>query len=304
MLSANGYQVSIWSASHRPAASELAHFCQGAAGLISLWTDAIDAHLFQQCPSLKVVCNYAAGYNNMHIEDARQHQVVLCNTPGVLTEATADFSFLLLQALARQLVPSVEFIKNNRWHGFDPLGHMGTDLRGKILGIVGMGNMGFEMARLCHAAFHMPVLYNARSAKPEAEKQLGARQCSFEQLLAEADVVSVHVDLNDSTRHMFDYDAFSKMKKTALFINTARGPVHKEEDLICALEQKEIAGAALDVCDPEPMHINNPLLSMKQVIVTPHIASSTEATRSKMAEMAAQSIIDVLSGKQPENRLT
>ncbi len=304
LLEEQGHTVKLWDQEDRPTPEELADFCQPAAGLISLWTDQIDKKLFSACPNLKVVCNYAAGHNNMNIEDARHAGVTLCYTPGVLTESTSEFTLALMLALSRKVVSSHKFILAGRWEGFDPLGHLGLDLRNKTLGIIGMGRIGAEVARMARVAFNMNILYAARSRKIDQERSLQAKKVELEYLLANSDVISVHVDLNESTDHLIGWDELRHCKPGTLLINTSRGQVINETDLIEALNKKKLAGAALDVTDPEPIDPTNPLLKMENVIVTPHIGSSTEATRKKMAEMAAIDIIRVLKGEKPENNLT
>jgi len=303
ILQQNDCEVKIWDHPEYPTQEELIAFCKEADGLISLWIDTIDQKLFEGCPSLKVVCNYAAGFNNMNPEHATKYGVVLCNTPGVLTESTADLAFTLMMTLSRNVLSSHKFILDGRWNRFDPLGHMGVDLRGKILSIVGMGKIGSEMARMAYHALGMRICYTARSQKRDAETALKARKVSFEELLQTSDVVSVHVDLNDTTHHLMNKHAFQLMKPEALFINTSRGSVHHESALIEALQTGEIAGAALDVCDPEPIQLDNPLLKMPNVVITPHIGSATERTRRKMAEMAAHYVLQALDGQMPENCL-
>jgi glyoxylate reductase len=266
-------------------------------GLLSLLTDRIDAALLDAAPRLKVVSNFAVGFNNIDVPAATARGVAVGNTPGVLTDATADMAFCLLIAAARRVVEGHAYTLSGRWKTWEPLGHLGQDLAGRTVGIVGMGRIGFAMARRCHGGWGMKVLYHDVYKNEVAEKELGARQVDFDTLLRESDFVSVHTDLNEQTRGLFGAEAFRKMKRTAVFINTARGPLHDQKALAEALRVGTIFAAGLDVTDPEPPDPNDPLLKLPNVVVAPHIASATFQTRNAMAEIAADNLIAGVSGR-------
>jgi len=266
-------------------------------GLVSLLTDRIDAALMDAAPRLKVVSNYAVGFNNIDVAAATERGIAVGNTPGVLTDATADMAFCLLIAAARRLIESAEYAQAGQWKTWEPLGHLGQDLAGRTLGIVGMGRIGYALARRCHFGWDMQVLYHDTYRNEKAETELDARQVDFDTLLAQSDFVSVHTDLNETTRGLFNAETFRKMKPTAVFVNTARGPIVVEKDLIAALKSDVIFAAGLDVTDPEPPDPRSELLHMPNLIVAPHIASATVGTRNAMAEICANNLLAGLSGQ-------
>lgn len=267
-------------------------------GLVSLLTDRIDAALLDAAPRLKVVSNYAVGFNNVDIAAATARGVAVGNTPGVLTDATADMAFCLLIAAARRVVEGHGYAQSGQWKTWEPLGHLGQDLVGRTLGIVGMGRIGHALAKRCHAGWDMRVLYHDLHRNERAEAELGARSVDLDTLLRESDFVSVHTDLNETTRGLFDRTQFAKMKPTAIFINTARGPIVNEPDLIDALERGVLFAAGLDVTDPEPPVLPNKLLTLPNLIVAPHIASATIGTRNAMAEICAANLLAGLRGEK------
>jgi glyoxylate reductase len=266
-------------------------------GLLSLLTDRIDGPFLDACPRLKVVSNYAVGFNNIDVPAATAHGVCVGNTPGVLTDATADMAFALLITAARRIVESNRYALDGHWKTWEPLGHIGQDLAGRTLGIVGMGRIGFSMARRCRGGWGMEVLYHDQRASAQAERELDAKRVDLDTLLARSDFVSVHADLNDTTRGMFNAAAFARMKPTAVFINTARGPLVVEADLAAALKSGTIFAAGLDVTDPEPPLLDNPLLRLPNCVVAPHIASATVSSRNGMAEIAADNLLAGLRGE-------
>ncbi len=266
-------------------------------GLVSLLTDRIDAALMDAAPRLKVVSNYAVGFNNIDVAAATARGIAIGNTPGVLTDATADMAFCLLIAAARRLVDSVDYMRAGQWKTWEPLGHLGQDLAGRTLGILGMGRIGYALARRCRFGWDMPVLYHDTHRNEKAEQDLGARQVDLDTLLRQADFVSVHTDLNDTTRGLFNMERFKKMKPTAVFVNTARGPIVVEKDLIVALKNGVIFAAGLDVTDPEPPEPNSELLRMPNLIVAPHIASGTVGTRDAMANICADNLLAGVNGQ-------
>src|SRR5262245_26277018 len=220
-------------------------------GLVSLLTDRVDAALLDAAPRLKVVSNYAVGFNNVDVQAATQRGVCVGNTPGVLTDATADMAFCLLIAAARRVVEGHRYSQSGKWKTWEPLGHLGQDLAGRTLGVVGMGRIGYALAKRCKGGWDMRVLYHDVDRSEKAEQDLGARQVDLDTLLREADFVSVHTDLNDKTRGLFNETTFRKMKPTAVFVNTARGPIVDQKALYRALKEGWIFAAGLDVTDPE-----------------------------------------------------
>jgi glyoxylate reductase len=287
----------VWQEQLPPSRAVLLEKVRGVEGVLSLLTEKMDAEVMDAAgPSLKVISNFAVGYNNIDVAEATKRGIRVGNTPGVLTDATADIAFALLIAAARRLVESVDYARDRKWVTWEPLGHIGADLQGKTLGIVGMGRIGYAMAKRCHGGWDMNVLYSGRSRNEQAEKDLGARHVDFDTLLAESDFVSVHTVLNDATRHLFNSAAFRKMKNSAIFINTARGPIHHEADLVDALRSGEIFAAGVDVTDPEPPDFESPLLRLPNCVVAPHIGSATFSSRNGMAEISADNLLAGLAG--------
>ena len=288
----------IWPDPLPPPRDVLLKKVAGCEGLLTLLTDKVDAELMDAAgPQLKVVSNFAVGYNNIDVPEATRRSVRIGNTPDVLTQATADMAFTLLIAAARRLLEDQHYVRDSQWKTWEPLGHIGQDLWERTIGIVGMGRIGYAMAQRCHHGWKMRVLYFDKFAHADAEKQLGAQRVELDQLLADSDFVSVHTDLNDSTRGMFNLAAFEKMKRTAVFVNTARGPLHFHKDLHAALKRGDIFAAGLDVTDPEPIPMDDPLLQLPNCIIAPHIASATTSSRNGMAEIAADNLLLGLQGK-------
>ena len=288
----------IWSDPLPPPHALLRQKVAACEGLVALLTDKIDAALMDAAPRLKVVSNYAVGFNNIDIPAATERGICVGNTPGVLTDATADMAFCLLIAASRRVVEGHQYTLAGKWKTWEPLGHLGQDLAGKTLGIVGMGRIGYAMAKRCYAGWDMKILYHDVYRSEKAEKDLGARQVGFDTLLAESDFISVHTDLNEKTRHMFGGEQFKKMKRTAIFVNSARGPLVDQKALFEALKSKTIFAAGLDVTDPEPPVMDDPLLQLPNVVIAPHIASATVGTRNAMAEICANNLIAGLTGQK------
>jgi glyoxylate reductase len=266
-------------------------------GLVSLLTDRIDAGLLDAAGRLKVVSNYAVGFNNVDVAAATARGVCVGNTPGVLTDATADMAFCLLIAAARRLAEARDYARAGSWKTWEPLGHLGQDLAGRTLGVVGMGRIGYALARRCGRGWDMPVLYYDVYPSEKAEAELGARRVDLETLLRSSDFVSVHTDLNDETRGLFNAERFRLMKPTAVFVNTSRGPVVVGRDLVDALRRGVIFAAGLDVTDPEPPAADSELLRLPNLVVAPHIASATVGTRNAMAEICADNLLAGLEGR-------
>ncbi len=259
-------EAEVWMEKLPPAREELLKRVKGAEGLLTLLTEAVNAELMDAAgPQLKVVSNYAVGFNNIDVAEATARGIRVGNTPGVLTDATADMAMTLLMTAARRIWEAASDVRAGRWQTWEPKGYIGRDLVGKTLGIVGMGRIGSALAKKCRGGWDMNVLYYDQYRNETAERELNARQVDLDVLLAESDFVSVHTNLDESTRGMFNAEAFGKMKRTAVFINTARGPLHDSRDLYIALEEGEIFAAGLDVTDPEPISADDPLLSLLQL---------------------------------------
>lgn len=289
--------VEVWPEPLPPSYEIVLGKAASCDGLLSLLTDKIDAPLMDRCPRLKVVSNFAVGYNNIDVPAATARGICIGNTPGVLTDATADMAFCLLIAAARRVVEGHQYSLSGEWKTWEPLGHIGVDLAGKTLGIVGMGRIGYALAKRCHAGWDMKILYHDQRPNPEADKNLNARLVDLDTLLTQSDFVSVHTDLNPSTKGLFNAERFGKMKQTSIFINTARGPIHDQKALCEALKKGTIFAAGLDVTDPEPPEVTDPILRLPNVVVAPHIASATIQTRDAMAEIAADNLLAGLTGQ-------
>lgn len=268
--------------------------------LLCLLTDTIDGELMDANLNLKVISNYAVGFNNIDVDAATQRGIPITNTPGVLTETTADFAWTLLMATARRIVEGDKFTRAGKYKGWGPMLLLGCDVYGKTLGIVGMGRIGQAMARRA-IGFDMKVIYfDEYRLSQDKEKELGVEYMSFEEVIKTADFVSIHVPLMDSTHHLFKKEEFEMMKENAILINSARGPIVDEKALVEALKNKTIAGAGLDVYEDEPL-LASGLAELDNAVLAPHIASATVETRTKMATMAAANVLAALEGKVPPN---
>lgn len=294
---ARACEVDVWPERLPPPADELRKRIKDCDGLVSLLTDRIDAALLDTAPRLKVVSNFAVGYNNVDVPACTAHGICVGNTPGVLTDATADIAVTLLLAAARRLGESATDAKEGRWITWEPLGWLGQDLGGRTLGIVGMGRIGFAAAKRLYHGWGMKVLYTARSDKPDADKELGAKRVELDTLLAESDYVSLHADLNPTTKGLFGLEQFRKMKRTAVFVNTSRGPLVDQVALAEALRSGTIFAAGLDVTDPEPLPPDNELFKLPNCVIAPHIASATVATRGAMARLCANNLLAGVKGE-------
>ncbi|MCG8637903.1 MAG: D-glycerate dehydrogenase [Desulfobacterales bacterium] len=290
ILSGQGFSLTCWPEERPMTYEELSENIKGHQALLCTLTDRIDKLFIRSNPQLEIISQFAVGYDNIDIDAASAAGIPVGFTPDVMSEATADIAFGLMIATARKMFYLHKTILKGEWGYFKPRGNLGMELRGKILGIFGMGRIGMKMAQRCRAAYDMEVIYHNRSRNEEADTLLDAQWVEFPELLERSDVVSVHSVLSDETRGIFDLEAFCRMKPSAPFINTARGPIHNEPDLLAALKAEEIWGAGLDVTDPEPMDRNHPLLSMENVSVLPHIGSGTREARDNMSRLAAENI--------------
>lgn len=279
---------------------ELLRGIQEADGLIAMLSDRIDREAIGAGRNLKIISNYAVGYNNIDLQAAAERKIPVTNTPGVLTETTADLTFALLLASARRLAEGEQLVRSGKWTGWAPTQLLGTDLYGKTLGLVGIGRIGQAVARRA-AGFSMRTVYYSRHRlSPAEEKKIKATFLPFSRLLKESDFLSLHLPLNDDSRHLIDRKALDAMKPTAFLINTSRGPIVDEKALIRALAGRKIAGAGLDVFENEP-ELSSRLRGMKNVVLLPHIGSASTETRVKMGEMVLENLSAFFSKGRPPN---
>ncbi len=290
-------EAEVWPEELPPSRETLLQKVRGVEGILSLLTDKIDGAVMDAAgPQLKVISNHAVGFDNIVVPDATARKIPVGNTPGILTDATADFAFTLLLAAGRRLVEAAQYVKDGRWKTWGPSVLLGADFVGATLGLVGFGRIGKAVAKRA-AGFEMRVIFYDPTA--EEDPQIKAEKVnSLEELLRQSDFVSLHTPLNDSTRHLINAVTLAQMKPTAVLVNTARGPVVDQQALYAALKEKRIFAAALDVTDPEPLPPDSPLLTLDNLIVAPHIASASRQTRDKMALLAAQNLIAGLKGER------
>jgi lactate dehydrogenase-like 2-hydroxyacid dehydrogenase len=282
----------IWPEPVPPSRETLLDKVQGVDGLLSLLTDPVDAEVMDAAgPDLKVISNYAVGYDNIDVTEATARGIPIGHTPGVLTETTADMAFALLMAAGRRIVEGADYVRAGQWRTWGPKLLLGHDIHSATLGIIGMGRIGEAVTRRA-AGFGMRIVYYDPYCDPDKAPFLGvAVRCELDELLDEADFVSLHVPLTEDTHHMIDREALDRMKSTAVLVNTARGPIVYTDALYQALKEERIAYAALDVTDPEPLPADHKLLTLPNCLVVPHIASASWATRTRMAEMAAENLL-------------
>jgi glyoxylate reductase len=273
---------------------------RGVEGLITLLTDRVDAPLLESSPSLRAVSNVAVGYDNIDVAACTARRIAVGNTPGVLTETTADFAFALLMGLARRVAEADAYVRAGKWRTWSHTLLLGSDVHGTTLGIAGLGQIGAAMARRARG-FGMRVLYLNRHPRPELEAELGLWRVDKATLLAESDFLSLHVPLTPETRHWLGRAELAAMKPGAMLINTARGGVVDQIALAEALAGGRLGGAALDVTEPEPLPMDSPLLTLPNVLIAPHIASASHATRGRMASMAVDNLLAALDGRRPPN---
>lgn len=294
--------VEVWPGTIPPSHEELLEKVRDIDALLCLLTDKIDAEIMEAAgPKLKVISNYAVGFDNIDISEATKRGIRVCNTPGVLTETTADLTFALLMAAARRIVEGEKFVKEGKWKTWEPMLLLGQDIHDATLGIIGLGKIGTAMAKRAKG-FGMKVIYYDPKQRAELDNELGVQPCeNLDELFKQADFISIHVPLTSETQYLIDSKALDKMKNSAILINTSRGKVVDSEALYNALRQGKIAYAALDVTDPEPLPANHELLTLPNCLVVPHIGSASVATRTRMAVMAAENLIDTLNDKVPKH---
>ncbi len=278
------HDVQVWPGGVPPAPSDLARHAATAEGLLTMLTDRLDAALIASATRLKAISNYAVGCDNIDLKAASARGIPVGHTPDVLTEATADLAFALLLAAARKLPEAIESVRKGDWRTWEPARHLGHEVHGATLGIVGLGRIGRAVARRAEG-FEMTVLHTGRAGG------------SLDHLLAQSDFVSLHCPLTPATRHLLDSTALARMRPTAILVNTARGAIVDQDALAQALHEGRIAGAALDVSDPEPLPGAHPLMRAPNLILTPHIGSATRAARERMAELAVENLLAGLDGR-------
>jgi glyoxylate reductase len=291
-------EVRLWEEEMPPSPAQLATLLDGAQGALTLLTDIINGEVLDREPQLKVISNFAVGYDNVDVDAATARGVAVCNTPGVLTETTADAAWALLMAAARRIPESVDYVRAGKWVTWGPTLLLGRDVHGATLGIIGFGRIGKEVARRAHG-FNMRILAYDTYQDEAAAAEFGVEFRPLDDLLRESDFITIHVSLTPETTHLIGSRELGLMKPEAVLVNAARGPVVDTDALVNALRDNVIWAAALDVTDPEPLPADHPLISMPNAIVVPHTASGTIATRDNMASLAARNLLAVLAGEAP-----
>ncbi len=297
------YDVEVWDKYTPPPYEVLLEKAKEVDALVTLLTDKVDCNLLQQAKRLRIIAQYAVGYDNIDIECATRLGIYVTNTPGVLTESTAELTWALILATARRIVEADHFVRWGEWWrtrtGWHPLMMLGVELRGKTLGVIGLGRIGSRVAEIAVKGFGMKVIYYDVKRREDLEKELGIEYRDLDQLLQEADIVTIHVPLTKETYHLINEEKLRKMKKSAILINTARGKVIDTDALVKALREGWIAGAGLDVFEEEPLPPNHPLTAFKNVVLAPHIGSATYEARHAMAELVAENLIAFYEGREP-----
>lgn len=298
------FEVEIWPSEDPPSHDEIIEMAVDCQGLVTLLSDPIDSRLINGLPNLKVIAQYAVGYDNIDVDEATKRGIIVTNTPGVLTETTADLAWALIMATARRIVEADRYIRNGKWNvAWGPELLLGTDIHDSTLGIIGMGRIGQAVARRAQG-FNMRVLYYSRShseSNTALANKIGARSTNLETLLRESDIVSLHVPLTSETHHLIGKKELGMMKQDSILVNTSRGQVIDQEALYEALSSGNIGGAGLDVYQEEPISKDDPLLLLENVVLVPHIGSASRNTRATMSMMCAKNIIAALNGEKPPN---
>jgi glyoxylate reductase len=291
-------KVKLWDQELPPSVEELDELLEGCDGAITLLTDHIDGSVIDRHPSLRVISNFAVGYDNIDVPAATERGVLVCNTPDVLTNATADHTWALLLAAARRIPESIAYVRDGKWKTWGPLLMLGREVSGATIGIVGLGRIGKEVAKRARG-FDMRVLAFDPFEDGVFAREHEVTYVPLEQLLVDSDFVTLHVALTDETQHLIGAPELGRMKLTAILVNASRGPVVDTDALVDALRNGSILGAALDVTDPEPLSADHALVNMTNCIVVPHTASATVQTRDRMAELAARNLLAGLRGERP-----
>jgi glyoxylate reductase len=298
MLARNVARVSYWPDDSPMPRADLLTAVETADGVLTHPASRYDRELLDRAPRLRVISNVAVGYDNVDVPACTERGIAVCNTPGVLTDSTADLTLALMLAICRRISEGDRFTRSGNWRYWTPTLLIGQDLTEATLGIVGMGRIGLEVARRAKA-FRMPILYYSRHRRPEVETEVGAKFVDLAALLADSDFVTLHLPGNPETRNLIGARELARMKPTAYLINAARGIVVDQDALVDALREHRIAGAGMDVFNPEPIAADHPLLALDNCVLLPHVGSATIRTRQRMSEMAARNLIAVLQGSQP-----
>ena len=293
------FDVRIWDSDDVVPRDVLVRELKEADGVLALLTERFDGATMDAAPKLKVIANMAVGFDNIDVAAATERGIVVCNTPGVLTDTTADCAWTLLMATARRVIEAYKYVQEGKWKTWGPLLLRGQDVHHATLGLIGVGRIGSAVAERARG-FSMRVLYYDAIRRQDLEQRLGLIYAPMEQVLREADFVSLHVPLTPETRHLINAERLRMMKPTAVLVNTSRGPVVDHKALYAALRAGQIWAAGLDVTDPEPIPMDDPLLTLDNCLILPHIASASFQTRDAMAALAARNIANVLQGQQPE----
>ncbi|HXF85199.1 MAG TPA: D-glycerate dehydrogenase [Anaerolineales bacterium] len=292
--------MDLWEGDLPPDREELLRRVRGVDGLLCLLTDVIDVEVMEAAgPQLKVISNFAVGFDNIDVDAATARKIPVGNTPDVLTDATADFAFALMMMAGRRMLEGDRFVREGKWKTWDPMLLLGMEMKGATLGLVGFGRIGKAMARRAMGFDMRVIFYDPKQPKPDLDVQ--ATAVDFESLLEDADFISLHTPLTPETRHLINAEALSRMKPNAVLVNTSRGPVVDLNALYEALKERRIFAAGLDVTEPEPLPPDHPLLSLDNVVVMPHIASASKTAREKMSWMAAKNLLAGLEGKYLPN---
>ena len=300
----SNFETTVWRPEVPPTRDEIVEKAKGCAGLVTLLTDPIDSLLIQSLPDLKAITQYAVGFDNIDVKFATSQGIVVTNTPGVLTETTADLTWALMMATARGIPQADRYVKEGKWKvGWGPMMLLGNDVYGATLGVIGMGRIGSAVAHRAKG-FSMKILFTdalENKTTGSVEKEVGATRTDLDTLLRESDIVTIHVPLNPETRGMIDEKELAMMKPGAVLVNTSRGAVINEFALADVLRSGHLRGAGLDVFNEEPLPLDSPLLKLQNVVLTPHIASASFATRARMATMCSENLIAALKRERPPN---
>lgn len=297
ILKENNLEI-ITSETENPTHEEWLENCKKADIILNVGKNKYDEEFFDNCPNVKAIALFSVGFDQVDIAEATKRKIPVGNTPDVLSRATSDVAFLLMQMVSRKVNYNIDKVKSGKWKDFDALEELGQELYGKTLGILGLGRIGFEMAEKCQKAFGMKIIYHNRSHNEEAEKELNAKYVSFDELVKNSDVISIHANYTSEQSDLFNKETFEKMKPNSIFINTARGGFHNEKDLYEALKSGKIWGAGLDVTNPEPMENDSPLLQLPNVCVLPHIGSATIEARNGMSKLATENVVAFAKGEK------
>ena len=297
LLRKAGFKFSVFDQKRTISKEEIINFASDSDALLSLLTDTIDSEVIDNLPNCKIISNYAVGFNNIDVDYAFSKNIIITNTPDILTDATADIAIALTLACSRRILEGDNLVRNNQFKGWKPKLLLGIELRGKKFGIIGAGRIGQATAKRAKA-FGCEILYYNRTIKKEFETETNAKRVELDQLMKESDIISVHLPLNEDTKNLIDQEKINLMKDTAVFINTARGEIIDEKALIKSLKLKRIFAAGFDVYKNEPK-IDQELFELENVVLLPHIGSATFDARNRMAELAVNNIIKVLNGEAP-----